>query len=283
MLQPVPPAGNSFFNLGQPSPQPQVQQRPQPAQPAQSGLFVPPSAPRTDENEPMYAVDMMNPMNVPQAPAQQPLPPAIPNMPPSAAGEQRVDPAGIFDPMAPSHAQNPGFVPIPQARSVPQAWHSRGPELIAPSPPSADGQAAPNQMIRVQQTTRPTDMSRTVEPRQHLDVSLKGMPLIESVALSDELSERLKDVCGQYAAKDKLGFTKNSVKLADLLVHVADRQEVAGLLPEDAVAALERYLEAMARRDYAGAQRDIVDYSRHADGLNKWAGQLKLMAIALGK
>lgn len=66
-------------------------------------------------------------------------------------------------------------------------------------------------------------------------------------------------------------------------MHAADREEVAGLLPEDAVAALERYLEALERRDYAGAQRDIMDYSRHTDGLNRWAGQLKLMAIALGK
>ena len=109
------------------------------------------------------------------------------------------------------------------------------------------------------------------------------MALINSVVVQDKLSERMREFYGQYATKDQFGFTKNSAKLADLLVHIADREEVPGLLAEDAVAALERYLEALERRDYAGAQRDVVDYGRHADGLNRWAGQLKLMAIALGK
>ena len=105
-------------------------------------------------------------------------------------GSERVDTAGIYDPLAQSR-QGSGVMPVAN-RSVPQAWHSRGPELIAPSPPSMDGQNVPGTTIRVQQTTRPTDMSRTVEPRQQLDMSLRGMALIESVSVSDALSERLK-------------------------------------------------------------------------------------------
>ena len=157
----MPPAGNSFFNLG---PAPAQPQQPQQAYP---NVAKSPFMPVEQENEPMYAVDMMNPLNVPPpAPAAaQPLPPPIPSVPQNPVSSQAVDPAGIFDPMAHGRQYGAGPMPMGSSHPVPQAWHSRGPELIAPSPPSVDGQSAPNAMIRVQQTTRPTDMSRTVAPR----------------------------------------------------------------------------------------------------------------------
>ena len=43
------------------------------------------------------------------------------------------------------------------------------------------------------------------------------------------------DLIKQYQQMDQFGFNKNANKLGDLLIHIADSQEVSNLLSNDTI------------------------------------------------
>lgn len=91
------------------------------------------------------------------------------------------------------------------------------------------------------------------------------------------------DLIKQYQQMDQFGFNKNANKLGDLLIHIADSQEVSNLLSNDTIQVLNVILQKFNEKDFKGVQKTISDFSKLSDQLNAWAGQLKLMAIALSK
>ncbi|CAL5980813.1 Sec31 [Hexamita inflata] len=301
VAQPQPPKNNNFFSVGGQQPI-GSQPMPQKSQHLSSNADV-------KEPEPIYAVDIFGtqqPLPQPQPQVQPPVPqpfnqPHVNSMlPPPNNGFMQQPPQPvqpyqqpeIFRPAAPPQ---PGVAPpMPtgnlqypsqnQARPPPQmtALHSRGPDLVAPLPPSVGVEQVQTSMIRVQQTTAPEKIIKA-KPVQVLDISYKGLEMLSQIQLKTQLAQGFFSFCQRYQQVDNLNFSKNSAKLGDLLLHLSDFEDVEGLISDQAVNCLNTILEAFQQNNFKSIQKIFADFGRSSDELNQWSGTVKLMAIALGK